>query len=597
MDSKPKKNIRDYFLSNPRFLIPAYQRGYKWGVCGTDGSSAAKSLIIDIKKAFEKENRDVYFIQGVTGYKKDGIFYLIDGQQRTTTLFLLIALLSDDKLRAELLFDDKGKELRLIYFGKRNTSAIYLEKLCRDGIIRIPTDEQDTQDVHFLYKAAKEIESLLPKDPDEKKKLLENILDKVFIFQIEVGVQEAPNVFSMMNGNKADMKIEELIKAQYLSGLTKIEDTKSVQETENVRSTLRILEAQIADATAREWKINASRSRLAREWDKWVYWWMRPEVRSFYHTSSNDMTGWLIPLFCKQNGVKYDSSPKVEIRNQSFNAFSEHFLSSSELNNSYESIRRLQKRMEDLYEDTTTYNLLGFLLDILSASERADVINYFLDKHSSEDYLNYTLFRMATLTHNQAKERIDGKDDEDADKRISNFVKFFEDEEIYDVPNKEWSNRYLFFCNVMAAEERNAKFEFWYYDENNNLVHYWTRRSIEHIWPKSKVSDNGGNGNVSRHLLNASEVSEHMLGNLVFLHTLDNTRFQDETPKVKRQRYFDLRSQDEDGKRFYSRGMLHTMAAFGGEEWEKDLDIVPQIIKKRHTNEIKILRNRYGLTE
>lgn len=594
MDSKPKKNIRDYFLSNPRFLIPAYQRGYKWGVCGTDGSSAAKSLIIDIKKAFEKENRDEYFIQGVTGYKKDGIFYLIDGQQRTTTLFLLIALLADDKLRTELLFDDKGKELRLIYFGKRNTSAIYLEELCHDGIIRTPTDEQDTQDVHFLYKAANEIESLLPTDANEKQKLLENLLDKVFIFQIEVGVQEAPNVFSMMNGNKADMKIEELIKAQYLSGLTKIEDTKSVQETEDVRSTLRILEAQIADATAREWKINASRSRLAREWDKWVYWWMRPEVRSFYHTSSNDMTGWLIPLFCRQNGVKYDSSPKLEIRNQSFNAFSEHFLSSSELNNSYESIRRLQKRMEDLYEETTTYNLLGFLLDILSASERADVINYFLDKHSSEDYLNYTLFRMATLTHNQAKERIDGKDDEDADKRISNFVKFFEDEEIYDVPNKEWSNRYLFFCNVMAAEERNAKFEFWYYDENNNLVHYWTKRSIEHIWPKSKVSDNGGNGNVSRHLLNESEVSEHMLGNLVFLHTLDNTRFQDKTPKEKRQRYFDLRSQDEDGKRFYSRGMLHTMAAFGGVEWEKDLDIVPEIIKRRHNNEIKILKDRYA---
>ena len=578
MDSKPKKNIRDYFRSNPRFLIPAYQRGYKWGVCGTDGSSAAKSLVIDIKKAFEPDKRDEYFIQGVTGYKKDDIFYLIDGQQRTTTLFLLIALLADKQLRTELLFDDKGKELRLIYFGKRNTSAIYLEELCRDGIIHTPTAIQDTQDVHFLYKAAKEMDLLLPTAPDERQKLLDNILDNVFIFQIEVGIQEAPNVFSMMNGNKADMKIEELIKAQYLSGLTKIEDTKIIQETENVKSTLRILEAQIADATAREWKINASRSRLAREWDKWVYWWMRPEVRSFYHTSSNDMTGWLI-------------------RNQSFNAFSERFLSSSKLRTSYESIRRLQKRMEDLYEDTTTYNLLGFLLDILTASERTDVINYFLEKRSSEDYLKYALFRMANLTHNQAKERIEGKADEDADKRIENFVKFFEDEKIYDVPNQEWSNRYLFFCNVMAAEERNAKFEFWYYDENGKLVHYWTKKSIEHIWPKSKVSENGGDGNVSRILLNESEVSEHMLGNLVFLHTLDNTRFQDKTPKEKRQRYFDLRSQDKDGKRFYSRGMLHTMAAFGGEEWEKDLSNVPKIIKTRHDNEIKILKNRYGFTE
>ena len=132
------------------------------------------------------------------------------------------------------------------------------------------------------------------------------------------------------------------------------------------------------------------------------------------------------------------------------------------------------------------------MVDILTASERTDVINYFLEKRSSEDYLKYALFRMANLTHNQAKERIEGKADEDADKRIENFVKFFEDEKIYDVPNQEWSNRYLFFCNVMAAEERNAKFEFWYYDENGKLVHYWTKKSIEHIWPKSKVSENGG---------------------------------------------------------------------------------------------------------
>ncbi len=594
MNSKPKKNIRHYFLDNPRFLIPAYQRGYKWGVCGNDGSSAAKNLVIDIKKAFENDNRDEYFIQGVTGYKKDGIFYLIDGQQRTTTLFLLIALLADDRLRTDLLFDDNGKELRLIYFGERNTSAIYLEELCRDGVIHTPT--QDTQDVHFLHKAAKEMASLLPAGPIEKQKLLDNLLDKVFIFQIEVDEKEAPNVFSMMNGNKADMKIEELIKAQYLSGLTKIEGTKSVWETEDVRSTLRILEAQIADATAREWKINVSRSRLAREWDKWVYWWMRPDVRSFYHTSSDDMTGWLIPLFCKLNGVKYDSNPKVEIRNQSFNAFSKQFLSSSELYNSYESIRRLQKRMEDLYEDTTTFNLLGFLLDILGASERADVISYFLEKRDSKDYLEYALFRMADLTHNQAKERIEGTVDEDTSNKIEAFIKVFENEDIFN-DYKEWSNRYLFFCNVMAAEERNAKFEFWYYDENREIVHYWSKKSIEHIWPKSKVSDNGGDGNVSRLLLNESKVSEHMLGNLVFLHSLDNTRFNDQTPKEKRQRYFDLRSQYEDGRRFYSRGMLHTMAAFGGEEWEKDLDIVPKIIKRRHDNEIKILKDRYGITD
>lgn len=597
MDSKTKKNIREYFLCNRHFLIPAYQRGYKWGVCGTDGSSAAKSLVSDIKNAFEANNRDEYFIQGVTGYEKDGTFYIIDGQQRTTTLFILIALLADKETRDELLFRGNGEDLRLTYFGKRNSSSSYLRELCRQGIPPIPNDSQDTQDIHFIYKAATDMESLLPKDQKERKRLLENILDKVFIFQIEVNPDEAPNVFSMMNGNKADMKIEELIKAQYLSGLTKIEDVRTLRDTTNIETTLRILETQIVDETAREWKINASRSRLAREWDKWVYWWMRPEVRNLYHTSSSsDMTGWLFPLFCKKNGVSFNSDPRVEIRNQSFNAFSERFMASDQLEKSYESIRQLQKRFEDVYEDTFTYNLLGFLLDMLNTSaERQDAIQFFVHKHSNEEYLNYTLYRMADLTHNQAVERINGAIDKDASTKILNFVNFFENEEIYDVSNIDWSYRYLFFCNVMAAQERGVKFEFWYH-EHGRTIYYWGNKSIEHIWPKSKVSDNDEDKDfVSRAAFQKNKISEHMLGNLVFLHQQDNSRFNNKTPEAKRLIYFDLHSDKEDKKRFYSRGMLHTMAAFGGEEWEKDLNAVPTIILNRHTNEIKTLKKLYGI--
>ena len=120
MESRPKKNIGKYLESNAHFLIPAYQRGYKWGMA-TGGMSDAQALMADLIEAFKQTPRREYFIQGVTGYERDGVFHLIDGQQRTTTLFLIVAILVDEKRREALLFS--GGELKLRYFGRRDASG------------------------------------------------------------------------------------------------------------------------------------------------------------------------------------------------------------------------------------------------------------------------------------------------------------------------------------------------------------------------------------------------------------------------------------------------------------------------------------------
>ncbi len=71
----------------------------------------------------------------------------------------------------------------VLYTLANATLRLFIWRNCVAMVLSItPTATQDTQDVHFLYKAAKEMESQLPTAPDERQKLLDNILDKVFIF-------------------------------------------------------------------------------------------------------------------------------------------------------------------------------------------------------------------------------------------------------------------------------------------------------------------------------------------------------------------------------------------------------------------------------
>lgn len=86
------------------YEIPAFQREYVWR------EEQVESLLSDAWEALFDENgkpseSGEYFIGSIVAYQDgNGIFQLIDGQQRLTTLFVILCVLRD--LRAELLDPD-----------------------------------------------------------------------------------------------------------------------------------------------------------------------------------------------------------------------------------------------------------------------------------------------------------------------------------------------------------------------------------------------------------------------------------------------------------------------------------------------------------
>lgn len=245
--------LEKYLSKNKTFVIPEYQRGYVWGKARKKGEKDSVSYILDdlIQKFNLDRERDV-FLQGVTVSEGEDEIVIIDGQQRTTFLRFLLK-----KLEYTGKFD--------IRYEVRNESNKFLaEHIDLSGVVE---DENDLfQDVYFFKKTIRLIREKVSTIVDVTD-FLDFLLTKIKFLYIDIPKSEAMTVFAMMNGNRAQMLPEEVIKAELLR-LVSLGDT--------------IDGPHDAEWLSREWEYKIVRGRYAREWDKWLQWWNRQNHSGIY---------------------------------------------------------------------------------------------------------------------------------------------------------------------------------------------------------------------------------------------------------------------------------------------------------------------------
>lgn len=81
-----------------KFFIPSYQRGYRW----TDRQ--VEDLLNDIyefSKRPVKREEDIYCLQPVVVKDRERKWELIDGQQRLTTIYIILSFLQKRKFEIE----------------------------------------------------------------------------------------------------------------------------------------------------------------------------------------------------------------------------------------------------------------------------------------------------------------------------------------------------------------------------------------------------------------------------------------------------------------------------------------------------------------
>lgn len=202
LELKSIENFRGF-----HFLVKNYQRGYKWT------ATEVRQLLDDLNE-FEPKENEFYclqpFIIKVDNDKKE----LIDGQQRCTTIYLILQYL--------------GQHLFDITYQTRKQSAEFLNEIATLNLSGEWNDwvashsKKDNVDNYHFFQAYRAIQNwFAEKSEDEKSRFLEKLLSRTKVIWYEVmGEIDSIELFTRINSNKIPLTEAELIKALFLLALT-----------------------------------------------------------------------------------------------------------------------------------------------------------------------------------------------------------------------------------------------------------------------------------------------------------------------------------------------------------------------------------------
>lgn len=233
-------------LMGRKFRVPAYQRGYRWT------KKEVTDLLEDLWEFHQSEPKKqrFYCLQPIV-IQKNGEFYdVLDGQQRLTTLYLLLSYL-DDRRRE----DGYSAPLFEISYASRPESQQFLAA----GGFREASDGRNI-DFAYMSSAYQTIKEWFePTDPTDnshqgaKGKLIPRLLDEsgnganVRFVYYEVCADEHPiQVFLRLNKGKIPLTDGELVKALLLQTdkYAALNEKDGVRVADEVKSRLDLIAAE-----------------------------------------------------------------------------------------------------------------------------------------------------------------------------------------------------------------------------------------------------------------------------------------------------------------------------------------------------------------
>ncbi len=181
------------FNETNKFRIPLYQRAYAWG------KEEIETLINDIASFNQKEENEKYYLGFLVVYDAKKYLEVIDGQQRLTTLFILLKVLGY-KFNSNCLT-----------FECRDISNKTLDNL--DNLELLENEEKNIVDAKRI------IEDAFLHDESKKNEFKEK-LKNVLLYQIEVPPHTDLNhYFEIMNTRGEQLEQADVLKAKLISNL------------------------------------------------------------------------------------------------------------------------------------------------------------------------------------------------------------------------------------------------------------------------------------------------------------------------------------------------------------------------------------------
>lgn len=341
------KSVRELLGYN--FFIPDYQRGYRWT------SQQVIDLLNDIKDFRSRNPRpyEFYCLQPLvvrqmtdteTQEKQlgEGTWYeVIDGQQRLTTIYLILRALKEE------LNMKRFPKLYTLKYQRSNKIEAFFEH---------PEEDESEIDLYHISTAYTMIETWLGDYWDFETKLLEALTscdrddenrdqaNNVRFIWYE-SVDENPiKVFTRLNIGKIALTNAELIKAMLLNRHN-------------------FAKKGISDITLRQ-------QEMASEWDSIEYQLQKEEFWLFLNKpgyTNPTRIDYLFDLICSHNKLSLRNDLYAKIGNdkdRTFRYFYAYFqLKDSDVNRCWDKVKHYFNTFKEWYEDVYLYHYIGFLID------------------------------------------------------------------------------------------------------------------------------------------------------------------------------------------------------------------------------------------
>jgi uncharacterized protein with ParB-like and HNH nuclease domain len=193
-------------LNQYSFFIPSYQRGYKWT------PKEVIDLLNDINEFAPRiignsEERTWYCLQPIVVKKRDdSIYEVIDGQQRLTTIFLVLTYLNQD------FIESRRDKLFAIDYETRPSTKSFLDSLDDDV-------SYENIDFYYIHQAYNAIIEWFEKQDDrfDKGEFRSKLKFNSKIIWYESTEEDSISIFTRINIGKIPLTNAELIKALFLN--------------------------------------------------------------------------------------------------------------------------------------------------------------------------------------------------------------------------------------------------------------------------------------------------------------------------------------------------------------------------------------------
>jgi hypothetical protein len=416
-----------------KFHIPAYQRGYKWG--SKEENDPVPTLLRDLYESFKNAPQKKYYLQYITVSKKGEMIEVIDGQQRLTTLSIILSALNvlldlENNIATGKLDYAIRKEIFSDHIYLKEPFLNFINQSWELDGIALNGQKENKQDIYYIYKATRFIYESFSKFEGDLEQFNQFILEQVILIVNEVEAHiDGEKVFKNLNSNKILLTEVELIKGLML---TKVVRTDLFgNKGKHFREILEI------------------RASLGRKWDEMSAQADESKFSYFFFEERKGFIG-ILRLVAKMHG--YNIGLKGE--QSHFPLFNFYNSKVSEIYNLFEELQLLYGILKDWYYDPEIYNLFGYYSHINKGNRRLEKSSFLLGnlkKTKSKVLAELREFRSKLLN-------------------LDLFELKYGDynNEIYNV---------LLAVNVFSNLNSNRRYNF--YEHN---LHSWT---IEHIFPQA----------------------------------------------------------------------------------------------------------------